>query len=231
MIVRAATAVTAALALSLPATTVHAAEAPAPAAPAAAAVVPQVLPMGVAVSALPLAVEDRTGYQRTSFRHWNAGEQPSDGCNTRQEVLLAEAVVYPEIGPGCVLTGGLWSSYYDGVQTGDARQFDIDHMVPLAEAWDSGASGWTAGRREAYANDQGQASSLVAVSARSNRSKSDQDPAEWLPPSADALCRYGAEWTATKLRWGLAVDELERDRLLDIAAGCGGTEVEFTPAP
>ncbi|MFJ3963199.1 hypothetical protein [Streptomyces sp. NPDC090036] len=42
----------------------------------------------------------------------------------------------------------------------------------------------------------------------------------WLPPSADALCRYGAEWTATKLRWGLAV-----------AAGCGGTEVEFTPAP
>ncbi|WP_206310065.1 hypothetical protein [Streptomyces sp. A0592] len=52
-----------------------------------------------------------------------------------------------------------------------------------------------------------------------------------LPPSADALCRYGAEWTATKLRWGLAVDEAERDRLLDIAAGCGGTDVEFTPAP
>ncbi|MFD9469927.1 hypothetical protein [Streptomyces goshikiensis] len=46
-----------------------------------------------------------------------------------------------------------------------------------------------------------------------------------------ALCRYGAEWTATKLRWGLAVDEAERGRLLDIAAGCGGTDVEFTPAP
>ncbi|MFJ3840551.1 hypothetical protein ACIPY6_34295 [Streptomyces sp. NPDC090054] len=71
------------------------------------------------------------------------------------------------------------------------------------------------------------------MTARSNRSKSDQDPAEWLPPSgsSEVLCRYGAEWTATKLRWGLAVDELERDRLLDIAAGCGGTEVEFTPAP
>ncbi|WP_405787070.1 hypothetical protein OG753_03530 [Streptomyces sp. NBC_00029] len=53
----------------------------------------------------------------------------------------------------------------------------------------------------------------------------------WLPPSADALCRYGAEWTATQLRWGLAADEAERERLLDIAAGCGGTEVEFTPAP
>ncbi|WST98531.1 HNH endonuclease family protein [Streptomyces erythrochromogenes] len=197
----------------------------------AAAVVPQVLPIGVAVAALPLAVEDRTGYQRTSFRHWNAGDVPADGCNTRAEVLLAEAVVYPEIGPGCTLTGGVWWSYYDEREVTPAGALDIDHMVPLAEAWDSGASGWTAVRREAYANDQGQAASLVAVTARSNRSKADQDPAEWLPPSADALCRYGAEWTATKLRWGLAVDEAERDRLLDIAAGCGGTDVEFTRAP
>ncbi|MFI8365225.1 HNH endonuclease family protein [Streptomyces sp. NPDC085612] len=215
------------LALSVPA----AAQAAAPPAAPAAAAVPQVLPIGVAVSALPLAVEDRTGYQRTSFRHWNAGEQPADGCNTRAEVLLAEAIVYPEIGPGCTLTGGTWWSYYDEREVTPAGALDIDHMVPLAEAWDSGAAAWTAARREAYANDQGQLASLVAVTARSNRSKADQDPAEWLPPSADALCRYGAEWTATKLRWGLAVDEAERDRLLDIAAGCGGTDVEYTPAP
>ncbi|WP_405679957.1 HNH endonuclease family protein [Streptomyces xanthophaeus] len=219
----AAAAAAAALALSLPSTTAHATEQR----PAA----PQIVPIGVAVSVLQLAAEDRTGYQRTSFRHWNAGDLPSDGCNTRQEVLLAEAVVYPEIGPGCTLTGGLWRSYYDDQEVTPAGALDIDHMVPLAEAWDSGASSWTAQRREAYANDQGQASSLVAVTARSNRQKSDQDPAEWLPSSAEALCRYGAEWTATKLRWGLAVDVAERDRLLDIAAGCGGTDVEFTPAP
>ncbi|WP_412079406.1 HNH endonuclease family protein (plasmid) [Streptomyces xanthophaeus] len=216
-------AAAAALALSLPSATAHAAEQR----PAA----PQVVPIGVAVSVLQLATEDRTGYQRTSFRHWNAGDVPADGCNTRQEVLLSEAVDYPEIGPGCALSGGMWVSYYDEVSVTDAARLDIDHMVPLAEAWDSGASSWTAQRREAYANDQGQPSSLVAVTARSNRAKADRDPAEWLPPSAEALCRYGAEWTATKLRWGLAVDELERDRLLDIAAGCGGTEVEFTPAP
>ncbi|WP_349637029.1 hypothetical protein [Streptomyces sp. RerS4] len=64
-----------------------------------------------------------------------------------------------------------------------------------------------------------------------SRPKADQDPAQWLPQAPDALCRYGAEWTETKLRCGLAVDEAERDRLLDIAAGCGGTEVESTPAP
>ncbi|WP_329391596.1 HNH endonuclease family protein (plasmid) [Streptomyces sp. NBC_01351] len=213
----------AALALSLPATTAQAAE--------EVRAVPQVLPIGVAVSALPLAVEDRTGYRRTSFKHWNTGDLPSDGCNTRQEVLLSEAVEYPAIGPGCALSEGMWVSYYDDVSVTDASRLDIDHMVPLAEAWDSGASSWTAQRREAYANDQGQLSSLVAVTARSNRQKADQDPAQWLPPSAEALCRYGAEWTATKLRWGLAVDEAERDRLQDIAAGCGGTDVEFTPAP
>ncbi|MFF1498200.1 hypothetical protein [Streptomyces sp. NPDC058304] len=68
------------------------------------------------------------------------------------------------------------------------------------------------------------------MTARSNRQKADQDPFEWLPSSPGALCRYGKEWTETKLRWGLAVDEAERDRLMDIAAGCGDTEVEFTPA-
>ncbi|MEF2529438.1 HNH endonuclease family protein [Streptomyces sp. CS62] len=193
-IVRAATAAAAALALSLPATTAHAA-----AGERAAA---QVLPIGVAVTALRVAVEDRTGYQRTSFKHWNTGDVPADGCNTRQEVLLAEAVDYPVIGPGCTLAGGLWVSYYDEVSVTDAGRLDIDHMVPLAEAWDSGASAWTAQRREAYVNDQGQSASLVAVTAASNRSKGDKDPFEWLPPSPLALCRYGAEWTATKLRWG-----------------------------
>ncbi|WP_323186110.1 hypothetical protein [Streptomyces sp. NBC_00047] len=74
---------------------------------------PQALPIGVAVSALPIAVEDRTGYRRTSFKHWNTGDLPNDGCNTRQEVLLSEAVEYPAIGPGCALSGGVGWSYYD----------------------------------------------------------------------------------------------------------------------
>ncbi|MFJ8017438.1 HNH endonuclease family protein [Streptomyces sp. NPDC096339] len=226
MMMRVATAAAAALALSLPATAAHAAD-------TAPRAVPEVLPMGVAVSALPLAAEDRTGYQRTSFKHWNAGANPSDGCNTRMEVLIQEAIEAPEVGPGCTLTGGVWWSYYDDQRVTPAGALDIDHMVPLAEAWDSGASSWTAQKREAYANDLGQESSLVAVTARSNRSKADQDPSQWLPPSGSerVLCQYAAEWTATKLRWGLTVDEAERDRLTDIAAGCGSTDVVFTPAP
>ncbi|MFF4179575.1 HNH endonuclease family protein [Streptomyces sp. NPDC001750] len=192
---------------------------------------PTVLPIGAAVSALSLGTESRDGYTRSAFRHWNAGANPGDGCNTRAEVLIAEAVTPPTVGARCKLTGGTWWSYYDGKTVTSASGLDIDHMVPLAEAWDSGASAWTAARREAYANDLGQDASLGAVTGSSNRSKSDQDPDEWLPSAPGALCRYAAEWTATKLRWDLAVDELEKDRLLDIAAGCGGTPVTYTPAP
>ncbi|MEU5975510.1 HNH endonuclease family protein [Streptomyces sp. NPDC047315] len=189
------------------------------------------LSLAVAVNRLPVATESRTGYSRDKFKHWNAGLNPTDGCNTRHEVLIAEAVEAPTVGARCALTGGSWWSYYDDTVVNAASGLDIDHMVPLAEAWDSGAYGWTAARREAYANDQGQASSLIAVTGKSNRSKADQDPAEWLPPAADALCRYTSEWLATKLRWGLSIDEEEQRRLYQLAAGCPSQKVTFTPAP
>ncbi|MFE0773195.1 HNH endonuclease family protein [Streptomyces sp. NPDC058861] len=204
-----------------------------PTAAAEAAVMPvsAVLPLEDAVGKLPADEEDRTGYTRDSFRHWNTGLDAADGCNTRNEVLLAEAVQEPAVAAGCKLTGGKWVSYYDGVEVGEAGKLDIDHMVPLAEAWDSGASTWTSTRREAYANDQGAAASLVAVTARTNRSKADQDPATWMPPLPDAHCRYIGEWTATKLRWSLTVDQSEAEALRVYAEACETTVVYYNPAP
>ncbi|MFE1479008.1 hypothetical protein ACFW6N_34835 [Streptomyces cyaneofuscatus] len=110
----------------------------APAAQAAPAA--EVTTLADAVGLVAVTVEDRTGYTRSSFKHWNSGEDASDGCNTRAEVLLAEAVVAPTVGAGFKLTGGTWVSYYDGQKVTSARSLDIDHTVPLAEAWDSGAS-------------------------------------------------------------------------------------------
>jgi hypothetical protein len=191
---------------------------------------PVVLTLLGAVAKLPVSTETRDGYDRREFRHWNAGRF-ADGCDTRREVLIHEAVVVPTVGRGCALDGGSWWSYYDEITMTSSGEADIDHMVPLAEAWDSGAHGWTPARREAYANDQDVETSLVAVTARSNRSKADRDPAEWLPPSRAALCRYLAEWTATKLRWGLTVDTAERQALTDRARiSCSNTEVTFVPA-
>ncbi|MER6702225.1 HNH endonuclease family protein [Streptomyces fimicarius] len=202
-------------------------------APAAAQAAPvaEVTTLADAVGLVKVTEEDRTGYTRSSFRHWNSGDDKSDGCNTRNEVLLAEAVVAPAVGPGCKLTGGTWVSYYDGQEVTSAGALDIDHMVPLAEAWDSGASAWTAARREAYANDQGADVSLVAVTARTNRQKSDQDPADWMPPSPEAQCRYVGEWVATKLRWQLTADDRELEALKVYAEGpCEDAIVRYTPA-
>ncbi|MFJ6452626.1 HNH endonuclease family protein [Streptomyces hydrogenans] len=205
--------------------------------PAAATAAPtalaaaQVLNLADAVDLVPVADESRTGYTRDKFKHWNAGLDATDGCNTRAEVLQAEAVESPAVAAGCKLSGGLWVSYYDGQEVNDPGNLDIDHMVPLAEAWDSGASAWDAKRREAYANDQDAAVSLVAVTARSNRAKADRDPAEWMPPLPEAHCRYVSEWTATKLRWGLAADQAEIDALSVYAEACETTVVHYTPAP
>ncbi|MFJ9675269.1 HNH endonuclease family protein [Streptomyces sp. NPDC101221] len=190
----------------------------------------ETLSLSEAIHQLPVAVESREGYDRDAFKHWNAGANPSDGCNTRAEVLIAEAVEPPTVGPRCRLTGGLWWSYYDRVWVTSASALDIDHMGPLAEAWDSGASAWTPERREAYANDVGAAASLVAVTARSNRSKSDQDPADWLPPAAEVHCRYVAEWVGTKLRWALSADEAEMAALREVADGCPDQTVTYEPA-
>lgn len=104
-------------------------------------------------------------------------------------------------------------------------------MGPSAEAWDGGASTWSAQRREAYANDLGVDASLVGVTTRSNRAKSDQDPATWLPPAAEVHCSYIAEWVGTKLRWTLSADEGEAAAMRDVAAGCPEQTVAYEPVP
>lgn len=181
-----------------------------------------------AIRALPVAAETNDGYERTAFRHWI--DEDRDGCSTRAEVLLEESRTEPVIEANCRVISGTWYSYYDGVTVVDPAKLDIDHMGPLKEAWGSGAKFWTKERRQAYANDLGSARSLVAVTAATNRSKADKDPAQWMPPSADAHCTYIADWVGTKLRWSLSADQPERDALLRIAEGCGHQRVTYEPA-
>ncbi|GAA4066520.1 hypothetical protein GCM10022233_47020 [Streptomyces shaanxiensis] len=105
----------------------------------------ETLPLSEAVARLPVATESRDGYSRDKFRHGNAGADPADGCNTRAEVLIHEAVDPPAVGPGCRPTGGSWWSYDDSTPVTSAGGLDIDHMVPLAVAWDSGGPADPAG--------------------------------------------------------------------------------------
>jgi len=195
----------------------------APAGPAAAAE-SYSAPLRSAIDDLTVAVERRDGYERDKFTHWVDAD--GDGCDTRAEVLIAEADDPPTVGSGCSLSGGRWYSYFDGVSQTDPADIDIDHLVPLAEAWDSGAYGWAASRRQAYANDLGDYRTLVGVTDSVNRAKGDRDVAEWLP--AQQRCRYLREFVAVKIRWSLSVDGAEKSAMRELAGDCDNATITVT---
>jgi len=167
---------------------------------------------------LRIEPEHDGGYNRDLFADWYDADR--NGCNTRKEVLIAESLDPVQIGSGCSISGGRWFSIYDNVETTDSSKFDIDHMVPLSEAWDSGAWNWNADQRKHYSNDLDQPFFLIAVTASSNRSKSDRDPAEWMPPNSAYHCEYVRIWIEIKRAWDLSVDQAEHDYLAQKLASC-----------
>ena len=179
------------------------------------------------IQSLTVAPERTTGYDRNLFKHWV--DEDGDGCDSRKEVLIQESITPVTLGTGCLIIGGKWVSAYDLQETTDSSTFDVDHMVPLKEAWDSGAWNWSAASRQAFANDLSFAHSLIAVSASSNRSKSDRDPVNWLPTNTDYLCEYTVAWVQVKARWSLSVDAAEKTKLLSLASDCGNQPLEFAP--
>ena len=167
---------------------------------------------------LRIESEYPSGYNRDLFRHWIDAD--GNGCDTRREVLIEESTTPVTIGSGCSITGGTWYSIYDNVTTTDSSSFDIDHVVALKEAWDSGAWNWTPAQRQAFANDLSQPFFLIAVSASSNRSKSDRDPADWLPTNTGYRCDYVRVWIDVKRAWNLSVDQVEHDALATQLSNC-----------
>ncbi|GGL05273.1 hypothetical protein GCM10007382_26470 [Salinibacterium xinjiangense] len=163
-------------------------------------------------------------YDRASFTHWIDAD--GDGCDTRNEVLILESQTAVTLGAGCSISNGSWLSYYDGATWTNPSDVDVDHMVPLGEAWKSGASAWTSSQRQAFANDLGLDVSLEAVTDNVNSSKGDRDPGAWLPPLSNVHCQYATNWVLVKYRWNLAVDSNERAALQSIIAGtCASTIV------
>jgi len=181
------------------------------------------------LAGLPAAAENTSAYDRDFFQHWIDAD--GDGCDTRQEVLMAESTVATTPAGGCPVTSGRWESWYDGGVWTDPGDVDIDHMVPLAEAWDSGAHAWTPEQRRDYANDLAIPASLAAVTDNVNASKGDRDPAEWLPPAGGAAtCRYISDWVVVKYRWNLTVDPAEAAALSSLLTGaCAGATAELPP--
>jgi hypothetical protein len=173
------------------------------------------------LAALQIAPED-TGahYDRDD---WMPQWARSGECTTRETVLRAQGqgVV---VNDKCAPTAGTWYSSYDGVTVTDPVKLDIDHIVPHAEAARSGPivdgrrqrpGDWPEEQRRAYAND---VEGLVAVTSSSNRSKSDDDPARWLPDQD--RCGYVASWLRVKRKYNLSVDQAEHDAIASVANTC-----------
>ncbi|MGW7523911.1 HNH endonuclease family protein [Streptomyces sp. NPDC054783] len=188
------------------------------ASPSASAALPTPVSAATArsyLSQLTVATENRTGYQRSLFPTWIT---ISGTCNTREWILKRDGtnVVTDS---ACTATSGSWYSPYDGATWTSPSDVDIDHLVPLAEAWDSGASKWTTAQRQAFANDVTRPQ-LLAVTDNVNQAKGDQDPATWVPSRSAYVCTYVRAWVQVKYYYALSVDSAEKTALTHYLASC-----------
>ncbi|MFJ5994103.1 HNH endonuclease family protein [Streptomyces sp. NPDC092370] len=167
------------------------------------------------LATLTVTAEDRTGYNRDLFPHWIT---QSGTCNTREVVLKRDGSDVQQ-DSSCAATSGSWYSPYDGATWTAASDLDIDHLVPLAEAWDSGADSWTTSRRQSFANDLTRPQ-LIAVTDNVNQAKGDQDPATWMPSRTAYRCTYARAWVQVKYYYGLSVDSAEKSALQNHLASC-----------
>lgn len=169
------------------------------------------VPASELLTSIPIELEHRgSGYDRDLFAVWI--DSDGNGCNTRDEVLLAEANERIDDASGCGFGGAAtWLSRYDGAVVTSASDLDVDHVVALKEAWDSGAWAWTPDQRIAYANDLDNPRTLIAVTAESNRSKGDRDPSNWIPDHG--LCDFLGDWIAVKAAWSMSMDPSEHGRI------------------
>ncbi|KAI9446412.1 hypothetical protein H4582DRAFT_2165149 [Lactarius indigo] len=177
------------------------------------------------LSELTVAAESNVpAYSRDLFKTWDT---ISGTCDTRETAISSYKTQPFSRGMAPVLSPTAHAARcrdtgchpYDGVSTTDSSSFDIDHLVPLKEAWVSGARSWTNAQREAFANDLTRPQ-LIAVSASSNRSKGDSDPDSWMPPSSSYHCTYVRAWITVKHFYKLTVDSAEKSALTTFINQC-----------
>ena len=171
----------------------------------------------VAVAEIPAELP---AYDRDDWNHWTDSD---DDCqDARQEVLVAESrsTVSYRTDRGCRVAAGQWLAPYTDTVVTDPSKLDVDHMVPLGNAHDSGAWQWSANRREQYANYLDDPQHLIAVTASANRSKGARGPDQWKPEDQTYWCQYAVDWIAIKSTWELTVTEAELAGLNEMLYSC-----------
>ncbi|MFF6783367.1 DUF1524 domain-containing protein [Streptomyces sp. NPDC012510] len=179
--------------------------------------VPEAPPVDVArkeLSALVIeAPHSMDGYSREEFQHWVEDQWP----RTQEVVLHRDG---KQVGASQAQTASKqWHSPYDDRILTTRSDVHVDHVVPLADAWRSGADEWSPARRHKFANDLS-TTQLIAISVVANRSKGDQSPDQWVPPNTAYHCVYGRAWTHVKFTYGLSVTPKEKDALNSLLDTC-----------
>ncbi|TQM37698.1 uncharacterized protein DUF1524 [Pseudonocardia cypriaca] len=194
---------------------------------------PRQAPTGDAATALAaLPVKGRaplTGYDRDQFgQSWRDIDR--NGCDQRNDVLARDLtdVEYKSGTRDCVVQSGTLADPYTGRTIPFRRGQDtsddvqIDHVVALSNAWQTGAQQLDIGARELFANDP---LNLMATEGAVNQSKGDGDAATWLPPARDYRCTYVARQVAAKAKYHLWVTAAERDAIAGVLSDCPGQEL------
>jgi hypothetical protein len=174
-----------------------------------------------------LAVKGRapkTGYSREQFgQAW--ADVDRNGCDTRNDILRRDlkGIVYKAKNRNCVVLSGILLDRYSGETINFVRgnvssmEVQIDHVVALSNAWQTGAFKLSAVQRTALANDP---MNLFAIKGRLNSQKGDGDAATWLPPLKSFRCAYVAQQIAVKAKYSLWVTEPEKEAMVRILDTC-----------
>jgi len=166
-----------------------------------------------ALTVAPDGTQD--GYSRDLFPHWTT---VSGACNTREQVLKRDGTNVV-VDSSCAATSGRWYSPYDGATWSAASDVDIDHIVPLSNAWKTGARSWTTSKRQQFANDLS-GPQLIAVTDDVNQAKGDKSPDAWKPPLTSYWCTYARMWIGSKYKWALTVNSAEKSALTSMLDRC-----------
>ena len=167
----------------------------------------------------------KTGYARSQFPHWSDPDR--NGCDARNDTLKRDLtnITYKVGTRDCkVIAGQLLDPFSGKVITFSATKvvIDIDHVVALSNAWQTGAAYFDKNKRSQIANDP---LNLLAVDSKLNRQKGDGDAATWLPPSKAFRCEYVARQVAVKAKYGLWVTKPEKVAIDKILSTCVGQKL------
>jgi Protein of unknown function (DUF1524) len=155
-------------------------------------------------------------YVRKEWKHWS--DRDKNCLNTKEEILKARSKsIVLTSKKGCRIKSGSWDDYYYPETINDMKQIDVDHLIPLKHAYDTGGANWSPEKKEQFANDP---ENLVITDKKYNRQKGAKGIDQWLPINKEYACKYVKDWIKVKMKYGLRMDEPEKLTISAIQGSC-----------